>query len=411
MRRWLLLCLLLCLALPPAALAVTDGTYTAQAHGFSEDQPITLTLTIEGGAITEARAIGPGEHLDFAEEALMELPQRMVAQNSVEVDGITGATWTCNGILDAARAAWGAARRRAQVSGVFYGEAPGFTPDNLVRVSLTLDEGRITRVEASAEGDPVDYVQPALLELSRRAVDFNTGQLDVIAGATLTSRGFMRALRMALDQAAGDLPPAVLARVSGTFYGEGEGFSNASPVRVSLTLQDGRFVALEAVGEHETEPYATLAFEALRERALAANSAEIDVYTGATWTSRGFIEALRQALDKAADAGLARVSGTFYGEAEGFSNASLIQVTLVMEEGRFAQVSVVGEHETADYAEPALAALCERAMAANSAEIDVYTGATWTSRGFIEALHQALHAAAQAGQEGEAAGGPEAEQP
>jgi len=64
----------------------------------------------------------------------------------------------------------------------------------------------------------------------------------------------------------------------------------------------------------------------------------------------------------------------------------------------------VGEHETADYARPALDALCERALDANSAEIDAYTGATWTSRGFIAALRQALHNAALAGQEQAAAG-------
>ncbi len=397
-------CLLLAFLLSAPANALVDGSYTAQAHGFSETLPITLSLTLEGGVITAASATGEGEHLGYAEEALRELPEMMVKQNTVEVDGITGATWTCGGILEAAQSAMDAARRRAKVSGVYQGEAPGFSPDNLVKVILTLEEGRITRVEAAAEGDEPDIVRPALQELSARAVAFNTEHVDAVAGATLTSRGFTRALRMALDQSSGALPPAVLAGVSGTFHGEAEGFSNASPVRVTLTLEEGRFTQLLVSGEHETAKYAQPAFEALRERALGKNSAEIDAYAGATWTSRGFINALKQALASAEDAGLARVSGTFTGEAEGFSNASMIQVTVSMEQGRFTQVSAVGEHETADYARPALDALCERALSANSAEIDAYTGATWTSRGFIAALRQALHSAALAGQEQAAAG-------
>ena len=100
-----LLCALLALA--PCALAVSpaDGTYEGEAAGFSELVPIKVTLTFAGGVLVDAAAAGEGEHLDYAEDALVELPRRMVAQGTVEVDSITGVTWTCRGILAAARAA------------------------------------------------------------------------------------------------------------------------------------------------------------------------------------------------------------------------------------------------------------------------------------------------------------------
>ena len=65
-------CLLLAFSLSAPANALVDGSYTAQAPGFSETLPITLSLTLEGGVITAASATGEGEHPGYAEEALRE---------------------------------------------------------------------------------------------------------------------------------------------------------------------------------------------------------------------------------------------------------------------------------------------------------------------------------------------------
>lgn len=107
MKKALPLLLCLALALAPAALAAgpADGTYVGEAAGFSEQVPIRVTLTFKDGVLVDASATGEGEHLDYAEDALAELPRRMVEQGSIEVDSVTGVTWTCRGILAAARAA------------------------------------------------------------------------------------------------------------------------------------------------------------------------------------------------------------------------------------------------------------------------------------------------------------------
>lgn len=100
-----LLCASLALAQSALAASPADGVFTGTAVGFSEEIPIQVTLTYREGKLVDASATGEGEHLDYANRALLELPQKMVAQGTIEVDGITGVTWTCRGILAAARAA------------------------------------------------------------------------------------------------------------------------------------------------------------------------------------------------------------------------------------------------------------------------------------------------------------------
>lgn len=101
----MLLCMLMLVA-PALALEPADGEYTGEAVGFSEQIPIRVTLTFEGGLLVGASATGEGEHLDYATRALEDLPLQMVAKGSIEVDSITGVTWTCRGILAAARDAY-----------------------------------------------------------------------------------------------------------------------------------------------------------------------------------------------------------------------------------------------------------------------------------------------------------------
>lgn len=81
--------------------------YTATAKGFGGD--VTVTLTIEDGAITAAKAEGANETAGIGTKALENLPVAMVEQNAVTVDAVASATITSNAVLEAAKAALEAA--------------------------------------------------------------------------------------------------------------------------------------------------------------------------------------------------------------------------------------------------------------------------------------------------------------
>ncbi|MET8453324.1 FMN-binding protein [Streptomyces sp. NPDC005209] len=73
------------------------------------------------------------------------------------------------------------------------------------------------------------------------------------------------------------------------------------PVRVRVTIEDGRFTDVTAVDYPRDNPRDQeingYALPALRREALSAQSADIDVVSGATYTSTGYRQSLQSALD------------------------------------------------------------------------------------------------------------------
>ncbi|MCF3129919.1 FMN-binding protein [Streptomyces olivochromogenes] len=75
------------------------------------------------------------------------------------------------------------------------------------------------------------------------------------------------------------------------------------PVRVRVTIADGRLTDVTAVDYPRDNPRDQeingYALPALRREALSAQSADIDVVSGATYTSTGYRQSLQSALDSA----------------------------------------------------------------------------------------------------------------
>ncbi len=75
------------------------------------------------------------------------------------------------------------------------------------------------------------------------------------------------------------------------------------PVQVRVTVRDGRLTDVTALAYPQDNPrdqeINSYALPQLRREALAAQSAEIDTVSGATYTSDGYRQSLQSALDSA----------------------------------------------------------------------------------------------------------------
>jgi len=75
------------------------------------------------------------------------------------------------------------------------------------------------------------------------------------------------------------------------------------PVQVQITVQNGTLTAVQAVVYPQNNPrdeqINSYAIPQLNSEALAAKSAQIDMVSGATYTSEGYLGSLQSALDKA----------------------------------------------------------------------------------------------------------------
>lgn len=78
---------------------LTDGEYTATVDG--QEGPMTVVVTITDGKIAGVEITENAETEAVAGAALESLPGAIVAANSVDVDGVSGATLTSNRIKKA----------------------------------------------------------------------------------------------------------------------------------------------------------------------------------------------------------------------------------------------------------------------------------------------------------------------
>ncbi len=91
--------------------AIADGTYTGTAPSFGLTGPLTAEVTLADGRITDIKVVSEtdsqtGEWFGSAEELLIP---RIIENQSLAVDAITGATTSSNGIRNAVAAAIDAA--------------------------------------------------------------------------------------------------------------------------------------------------------------------------------------------------------------------------------------------------------------------------------------------------------------
>ena len=112
-----------------------DGAFTGTADGFGG--PITAEVTVENGVITALTLTGEGETPAIGGAALPVLTESILSAGTVEgVDGVTGATWTSNGVFGAVRNALGieeaseeaSAAESASVSALTHGLGVVVTP-------------------------------------------------------------------------------------------------------------------------------------------------------------------------------------------------------------------------------------------------------------------------------------------
>lgn len=77
---------------------IVDGTYEGVGQGLSD---IKVAVEIANGAITKVTVLSHNESDGISDLALEQIPLTIVAEQSVKIDAISGATLASQGIIDA----------------------------------------------------------------------------------------------------------------------------------------------------------------------------------------------------------------------------------------------------------------------------------------------------------------------
>lgn len=220
LKKTLAILCALCL-MSTSVIAFAQGAETKQGTGKGFGGDVTVTLTVENGVITDCAIEGADETPSIGGAAMEELAAQVVAANGPDIDGVSGATYTSDGVKAAVKAALGLdeanGEKTALVPGTYVGSAKGM--NDKVEVTLTVTEDAITAAEVTYQQETAGIGQPLVnkdgvqldiigdipsLTIPQAIVDNQTLNIDVVTGATVTSRAILSAAADALKQAGGN---------------------------------------------------------------------------------------------------------------------------------------------------------------------------------------------------------------
>lgn len=204
-------------------------------------------------------------------------------------------------------------------------------------------------------------------------------------------------------------PAAVGAFTDGVYQGTGTGYGGTTAVEV--TVENAQIISVEVLRHHDTPSFFSRAKNPVISSILHHQTWEVDSVSGATYSSRGIKDGVKNALtgektvtktpekpkpqklkaEKFEEPETLR-DGTFTGSAKGFGGT--IQVSVTVEKGEIAAIEVLShERETPSFFEKALA-IVDRILKKQSPNVDTVSGATYSSNGIREAVKNALKKAA-----------------
>ena len=265
----------------PGVNLLKDGTYTASAMGYSGK--VNITLTIKDGKITEVTNTN-SDTRSFFNKAWRSIQPKILEKQSTEgIDTVSGATFSSMGILDASKIALEQAKNTEVQPSVT--PEPTEAPDSTEKPEPTNTPKPTSVPEPTTAPEPTAVPEPTETPAPTSAPEpTDTPENSVTPEPTATPE---------------PTPVPAGAYTDGTYTGIGEGNDGPDSVQVTVTISGGQIVGATYFS-YDDEEYADTAWEGILGQVMGKQSADsVDTVSGCTYSSQGFIQAFRNALNQA----------------------------------------------------------------------------------------------------------------
>ena len=206
MRKLLALFLCLALLVMGGTTVAEDVTITKSAQGFGGE--VSVTLQFAGDDIVSAEIVGELETESIGQAAIPTLAEQVVAADSAEIEGVTGATFTSQAVKDAVAAAileknGGTAAGISFTPGTYEGEAYGNT--STIGVAVTLSENAIEAIEITKQNETPILYDAARDTVIAEILENQSLAVDAVSGASTSSNAIIQAVRKAIESSGADV--------------------------------------------------------------------------------------------------------------------------------------------------------------------------------------------------------------
>ena len=319
--------------------------------------------------------------------------------------------------------------------GVYKGTGTGYAGD--ITVSVQIKDKQIVSIDILSSSDDAAFFSRAKAVIDK-IIEGQTLDVDTVSGATFSSRGIISAVKNALtgekdnsttgqaqsgQTAAAAGSSTSVAKVEdaaaykdGTYYGSGTGFGG--PLKVMVEISGGKIASIQIVENSDGSDYISKA-ASLIDSIIATQSTNVDTVSGATYSSVGIIQAVRDALSQAAVNGTSDTSqnnnnnsnnsnnnsssddnnstvtgtvpykeGIYYGTAEGYSGD--VSVAVVIQEKTIKAILITESSDDEAFFNRAMDVVKKVIRTQKTDDVDTVSGATYSSKGLLNAIKNAL---------------------
>lgn len=216
-------------AVSTGAYAYTPGTYTAAIAG--QNGPVKVEVTTSADKILSVKIVDQKETEGIGSKAVAALPAEIVKAQSADVQGIAGASVSSAAIKKAVQECLNQAQGKkaaplALKNGTFEGKAYG--NNGWLTVEVTIKDNKITDIKTPGQRETKYLGDTAIREIGKDVLQYQTLNVDNIAGATVTSTALKTAIAQAIEKAGGDIAafqktvPEKIKKVAGITKGSAD---------------------------------------------------------------------------------------------------------------------------------------------------------------------------------------------
>ena len=350
-----------------------DGVYYGSAKGYGGD--IKVKVTVSNGKISDIKVENHSETPEYYDRCSGIIPN-IISSQSTNVDGVSGATFTSNGIKSAVANA-------LKNAGASTGSASGGG-------SGAGNEQSAEKPNKSADKEEIKKLKKQIEELQNS------------------------------NDVSGKLK-------DGKYEGTGTGFK--STIKVEVEVKGGKIKSIKVIENGDDHDYFEKA-KTLMQSIISKQTTKVDSVSGATFSSNGIKSAVRSALKKAGSASEGDNSeelnkqlsktreenkklnelvktlnnkieelqnsndttgklkdGKYEGSGVGFK--STIKVEVEVKGGKIKSIKVIENGDDHDYFEKAKT-LMQSIISKQTTKVDSVSGATFSSNGIKSAVRSAL---------------------
>ncbi|HWT76127.1 MAG TPA: FMN-binding protein [Mobilitalea sp.] len=302
----------------------TDGTYEGSGTGF-RGRTTTVSVSVKNGVISDISLVSTGDDRPFINRAFNTVVSSIIEEQDTNVDAVSGATYSSNGIMEAVANALQQASTNSDSNTNSY--VDNTVQDTSGSADTSSDNTLNSSTEETAQSFSEDNGDDASQNTNNSSdTNSNNSQQDssgstednsdasntwVITPNTTTditsdtssqtntqdsTKNSTQTDTQSTDSSAST--DTVQGYKDGTYEGSGTGFRGGT-TKVSVTVEKGLITDISVISTRDDRPFFNRAYSYVAQAIIDEQSANVDAVSGATYSSNGIMEAVADALSNA----------------------------------------------------------------------------------------------------------------